>query len=53
MSKEVGAVSLQCGQVLKWVNVAEKTGVDEAHEQVADICPMLGFEKKRVFSMYN
>lgn len=53
MSKEIGAVSLQCGQILKWVNVVEEAGVDEAHEHVADIRPMLGFEKKRVFSMYN
>jgi hypothetical protein len=49
MSKEIGAVSPQCGQILKWVNVVEEAGMDEAHEHVADIRPMLGFVKERVF----
>jgi len=53
MSEEVGAVSLQRGEIVEWVNVVEEASVDDAHEHVADIRPMLGFEKKRVFSMYN
>jgi hypothetical protein len=44
-------VFLQDRKVVERVDPFEPVGVNEAHEQVPDVIPVLGPEKKEVFTM--
>ena len=41
--ENLGRMLLQGGQVFKWVYFLQVAGVNQAHEQVADISSVLGF----------
>jgi hypothetical protein len=41
-------VDLQCLQIREGVHVAELTGVDQAHVDVADLGPLEGLEEERI-----
>ena len=51
--EDLGRMLLQGGQVFKGVYFLQVAGVNQAHEQVADISPVLGFVEQRVFPMQN
>ena len=42
---------LQRFEVFKWIDLAKVAGMNQAHEQIADVRPMFGFIKQRVFAM--
>jgi hypothetical protein len=44
-------VALKLDQVVEGVGVTELTGVDQAHEQIADMSAVLGFIKESVLAM--
>ena len=37
---------LECFEIFKWIDFAKITGMDQAHEQIADVRPMFGFIKQ-------
>ena len=49
--EELGGMLLKSGQVLEGVDAVERTCVNETHEQIADVSPMFGLKKQRIFSM--
>ena len=53
ISEDLGRMLLQGGQVFKRVDCLQVAGVNQAHEQVADISSVLGFVEQRVFPMQN
>jgi hypothetical protein len=46
-------VFLQRGQVVEGIGIAELARVDEAHEEVANVSPVLGFIEERIFAMQD
>ncbi len=42
---------LQLGQIVERVGATELVGVDQAHEQIADVSAVLGFIKESVLAM--
>ena len=42
---------LQGFEIFKWIDFAKITGMDQAHEQIADVRPMFGFIKQRIFAV--
>jgi hypothetical protein len=44
-------VALQLDQVVEGVSSTQLAGVDQAHEQIADLRPMQGAVEERILSM--
>jgi hypothetical protein len=44
---------LKLRQVFKWIGAGKMTGINQAHEHIADICPMQCFIEQGVFPMTN
>ncbi len=42
---------LKSRQIMEGVDPVEGARVNETHEQIADVSPMLGLEEQRIFSM--
>jgi hypothetical protein len=40
---------LECFEIFKWIDLAKITGMNQAHEQITDVSPVLGFIKQRIF----
>ena len=40
---------LQGFEIFKWIDLAKITGMNQAHEQIADVSPMFGFIKQGIF----
>jgi hypothetical protein len=51
--EEFRRVLLKSNQVMKGVDLVEGASMDETHEQIPDIGPMLGLEEKALFPMEN
>ena len=43
----------ESGEIMDGVDIAEATGLDHTHEEIADIRPILGFVEQRVLAMAN
>jgi hypothetical protein len=37
---------LQGFEVFKWIDLAKIAGMNQAHKQITDVCPVLGFIKQ-------
>jgi hypothetical protein len=44
---------LQGFEIFKGIDVAKIAGMDQAHEHIADVGPMLGLEKQRIFPVQD
>ena len=42
---------LECFEIFKWIDLAKITGMNQAHEQITDVGPMLGFIEQRIFAV--
>ena len=51
--KELRGVFLKGRQVMKGVDAVEGASVNEAHEQIPDVSPVLGFIEQRIFPMLD
>ena len=42
---------LQGFEVFKWIDLAKIAGMNQAHKQITDVCPVLGFIKQGIFAV--
>ena len=47
------AMFLKCCEVIERIDFRKTTGVDQAHEQIADVCSTFGLEEQRIFPMQD
>jgi hypothetical protein len=44
---------LECFEIFKWIDLAKIAGMNQAHEQIADVSPVFGFIKQGIFTVKN
>jgi len=44
-------MSLQLGEIIKWILAVQAAGMNQTHEQITDVSAMFGFVKQGVFAM--
>jgi hypothetical protein len=52
-SCQLRSVPLQLGQIMKRIGIGELPGVNQTHEQITDLGPVLTFIKEPVLAMQN
>ena len=44
---------LKLGEIIERINFAQDAGMDQAHEEIPDVGPVLGLVEKRIFPMQD